>query len=198
MKESFGVDTPGYKKFEQIERNTTRMMKILDHLRDFSRVSELESVPIDINTVLECSFMLLEAQLQHKDIIIEKHLENGLPQIMGDHIKLEQVFLNLIINARDAMCSNDSKNERKLTITTQRGHNQVVMLFSDTGVGIPDKAKQKIFDPFFTTKEVGKGTGLGLAISHGIMEDHGGKIELVESRENEGTTFKLTFNKLKI
>jgi two-component system NtrC family sensor kinase len=115
-----------------------------------------------------------------------------LPQIRGDANQLEQVFLNLITNAKDAMEKRERK--RELTITTalirHNGWNDIEVSFADTGKGIPEENLEKIFEPFFSTKEVGKGTGLGLSICYGIVEAHGGRIE-VESRLDEGTTLRV-------
>jgi two-component system NtrC family sensor kinase len=115
-----------------------------------------------------------------------------MPKIWGDANQLEQVFLNLISNAKDAMERVERK--RELTIATalirHNGWKDVEISVKDTGNGVPEENVEKIFEPFFSTKEVGKGTGLGLSICYGIIEAHGGRIE-VESKMNEGTTFRV-------
>jgi two-component system NtrC family sensor kinase len=121
-----------------------------------------------------------------------KNFSPNLPKIWGDANQLEQVFLNLISNARDAMGKVDRK--RELTMSTglilRNGWNDMEISFKDTGSGIPEENLDKIFEPFFSTKQVGKGTGLGLSICYGIIEAHGGRIE-VESKLDEGTTFRV-------
>ena len=124
-------------------------------------------------------------------------LNDDLPPIMGDMNRLEQVFINLVINARNAMEEKkkqfvERETENILTIKSFQKDGQVVVTVTDTGTGIPDNMKDKIFEPFFTTRQVGKGTGLGLSISYGIVKDYGGTIE-VESEVGKGTSFKITF-----
>ena len=124
-------------------------------------------------------------------------LNYDLPPIMGDMNRLEQVFINLVINARNAMEEKreqfaERETENVLTIKSFQEDGRVIVTVKDTGTGIPDNMKDKIFEPFFTTREVGKGTGLGLSISYGIVKDYGGTIE-VESEVGKGATFKLTF-----
>ncbi|MDJ0720712.1 MAG: PAS domain S-box protein [Desulfobacterales bacterium] len=187
------------KQLEPIERNTKRMMRIIDHLRTFSRQSKAEYHALDINTVIDDSFLMIGEQLRLRNITVEKHLEDGLPQIEGETNQLEQVFLNLITNARDAITEKASEERGEdapadvIAITTRRlesDQRYVEILFRDTGGGIKENDQGNIFDPFYTTKEVGKGTGLGLSISYGIITDHGGKIEIAET-DSEGTTFRV-------
>jgi signal transduction histidine kinase len=197
-----------------INRNTKRMMNIIDHLRAFSRQSQKTFSPVNINQVLEDAFLMVGEQLRIRNIDVKWHLDSKLPMINGDANQLEQVFLNLITNARDAMISivecgmengdltSDSTDvafKGKLEIITRPGDkdNQqskgfVEILLRDNGGGIPADSVDKIFDPFFTTKEVGKGTGLGLSISYGIIKDHGGEIHVADTGK-EGTTFRVRF-----
>ncbi len=187
------------KQLEPIERNTKRMMRIIDHLRTFSRQSKAEYHALDINTVIDDSFLMIGEQLRLRNITIEKHLEDQLPRIEGETNQLEQVFLNLITNARDAITEKASEERGEdapadvIAITTRRlesDQRYVEILFRDTGGGIKEDDQGNIFDPFYTTKEVGKGTGLGLSISYGIITDHGGKIEIAAT-DSEGTTFRV-------
>jgi len=139
----------------------------------------------------------LSQQLKLRRIKVVLDLNDGLPPIMGDMNRLEQVFINLVINARNAMEKKkeqfvERETENILTIKSFQKNGQVVVTVTDTGTGIPDNMKDKIFEPFFTTRQVGKGTGLGLSISYGIVKDYGGTIE-VESEVDKGATFKLTF-----
>jgi PAS domain S-box-containing protein len=186
-------------QLDTIERNTKRMMRIIDHLRTFSRQSKAEFYPLDINSVIDDSFLMIGEQLRLRNIRIQKKLSDQLPRIKGETSQLEQVFLNLITNARDAIAesaaaaASDDAREDLIAITTQsavRNGNFVEILFRDTGGGINENVQDKVFDPFYTTKEVGKGTGLGLSISYGIIADHGGKIEITDTGPS-GTTFRI-------
>jgi PAS domain S-box-containing protein len=187
------------KKMEPIERNTKRMMNIIKHLRIFSRQSKSEYYALDVNQVIEESFLMVGEQLRLRNIEIKKSLDPNLPKIKGDTNQLEQVFLNLITNARDAITekNEDQKPEDEkvdsieiITKTSASEANLVEIYFKDTGKGIAESAKSSIFDPFFTTKEVGKGTGLGLSISYGIISEHNGQIEIADTG-SQGTTFKV-------
>lgn len=187
------------KDLKLIEKQTGRMMRIIDHLRAFARQSTGAFEQVNLNDVIDDSFTLITQQLKNLNIEIMKELDESIPRIWGDHNRLEQIFLNLMTNAKDAM---EEKGEGVLSIKTQpiidmTGDKNgkvtgVLVLFSDTGVGIGDNIMDKIFDPFFTTKEVGKGTGLGLSISYSILKDHGGSIT-AESNAGTGTTFRLEF-----
>ena len=196
-----GNSVPGNirKDLKLIEKQTGRMMRIIDHLRAFARQSTGAFEQVNLNDVIDDSFTLITQQLKNLNIEIMKELDESIPRIWGDHNRLEQIFLNLMTNAKDAM---EEKGEGVLSVKTQpimdmTGDKNgkvtgVLVLFSDTGVGIGDNIMDKIFDPFFTTKEVGKGTGLGLSISYSILKDHGGSIT-AESNDGTGTTFRLEF-----
>ncbi|MEK6538755.1 MAG: ATP-binding protein, partial [Nitrospirota bacterium] len=171
------------KDLKLIEKQTGRMMRIIDHLRAFARQSTGAFEQVNLNDVIDDSFTLITQQLKNLNIEIMKELDESIPRIWGDHNRLEQIFLNLMTNAKDAM---EENGEGVLSVKTQpiidmTGDKNgkvtgVLVLFSDTGVGIGDNIMDKIFDPFFTTKEVGKGTGLGLSISYSILKDHVGSI----------------------
>ena len=174
-----------------IGRNTKRMMNIINHLRTFSRQSPLDFHPVDINRVIENTFLMMGEQLRRHDIEVKRDPAANLPGIQGDANQLEQVFLNLIINAGDAI--ETAGNNRRIEIITRISDEvkgAIEILIKDTGGGISKECLEKIFDPFFTTKEVGKGTGLGLSISYGIVKDHKGEIEVAETGP-EGTTFRI-------
>ncbi|MEK6561211.1 MAG: ATP-binding protein, partial [Nitrospirota bacterium] len=187
------------KDLKLIEKQTGRMMRIIDHLRAFARQSTGAFEQVNLNDVIDDSFTLITQQLKNHNIEIMKELDESIPRIWGDHNRLEQIFLNLMTNSKDAM---EEKGGGVLSVKTQpiidmTGDKNgkvtgVLVLFSDTGVGIGDNIMDKIFDPFFTTKEVGKGTGLGLSISYSILNDHGGSIT-AESNAGTGTTFRLEF-----
>jgi signal transduction histidine kinase len=174
-----------------------RAVKIIDHLREFGRRTEIQKERVDINKPIRGVFTLLEQQLKLRGIEVVIELEKNLPPIMGDANRLEQVFINLVVNARNAMEEKmeaflGGDVESVLTVRSFRERNKVVVTVTDTGVGIPGDIRDKIFEPFFTTKGVGEGTGLGLSISYRIVRDYDGNIE-VKSEVEKGTTFRLTF-----
>ena len=181
--------------FDTIERNTKRMILIINHLRSFSRQSTNDFQSVDINQVINDAFLMIGEQMRLRNIETIKNLSEGLPYIKGDPYQLEQVFLNLLTNARDAIDSyhsegNGYRSKKEIVITTRMkngGSNMVEILFKDTGCGIASKDMDKIFDPFFTTKDVGKGTGLGLSISYGILQQHGGQLEFVDTSPGNTT-----------
>ncbi len=182
---------------EQIADQVARAVGIINHMREFGRKSDLDGQPIDINEPIEGVFTLLSRQLEVRGIDIVLELEEGLPRVFADSNRLEQVFIDLVINARDAMESKKTNafgapSKNVLTVKSQSKDNQVVVTINDTGNGIPHDIRDKIFEPFFTTKEVGGGTGLGLSISYGIVKDYNGTIE-VDSEEAKGSTFTVSF-----
>jgi len=169
-----------------IEGQTSRMMKIVKHLRTFSRAGSYEKSTIDVNQTISDCFILIGAQLKAHNVEVELDLSEQKPFVVGDTNELEQVFLNLITNARDAL---DERDDAKLTIRTRIDGQQISIEFADNGTGVPEDIAAHIFDPFFTTKEPGKGTGLGLSISHGIIDKHQGMISL---RNEGGAVFQIT------
>ncbi|MBI5967133.1 MAG: Cache 3/Cache 2 fusion domain-containing protein [Deltaproteobacteria bacterium] len=180
------------RRVELIQKCNERIAKIINHLRDFSRQSKFEFRHIEISELIENALLITGQQLLSHNIRISKNFQPDLPKIWGDANQLEQVFLNLISNAKDAMERVSRRGE--LTISTALIHHDgwedVEVSVKDTGIGIPEENVEKIFEPFFSTKEVGKGIGLGLSICYGIIEAHGGRIE-VESKVGEGTTFRV-------
>ena len=182
---------------KDISDNVQRAAGIIKHMRDFSRQSDAVKTKVCINRPIRDVFNVLGQQLRVHQIRVELELDAHIPYIMAEHNRLEQVFINLVTNAIDAM---DEKGklrgtdpwERVLTIRSYVEHGRVTAVVSDTGTGIPEEMRHKIFEPFFTTKEVGKGTGLGISISYGIVKDYDGTID-VDSTPGEGTTFTLTF-----
>jgi two-component system, NtrC family, sensor kinase len=177
---------------DKITRQTFRASEIVNSLLNFSRTSATEFTDVNLNKVLSETLTLLEHQLKISKIKIDTELYDGLPTIHGNAGKLQQVFLNLFLNARDAMAGNGGK----LHISTSNG-SSVVVSISDTGSGIAPEHLNRIYDPFFTTKNVpregqARGTGLGLAVTYGIIQEHAGKIR-VDSAPGKGTTFHLEF-----
>ena len=181
-----GKTDPLCKPLSSIEREGLRCKKIIQGLLDFSRRSPHTVQPVNLNDVLEAACQLSEYQISLENVNIVKGYAPNLPQVQGNANQLQQVFTNLVINAYHAM-----PNGGTLRLVTRAAGDKVQAIVSDTGVGIPSEHLKNIFDPFFTTKEVGKGTGLGLSISYGIIESHGGKIE-VGSQMGVGTTFVVT------
>jgi PAS domain S-box-containing protein len=182
---------------EEIDGNVDRASKVIKHMRDFARQSDLTRVRVNVNEPIRDVFKVMGQQLRVHQIEVELDLDQNLPHIMADHNRLEQVFVNLVTNAMYAMDDKglrwgDKKWRRLLNIKTFPANGQVVLTVSDTGKGIPQEIIDKIFEPFFTTREVGQGTGLGMSISYRIISDYGGTIE-VESEVDVGTTFTLRF-----
>jgi two-component system NtrC family sensor kinase len=171
----------------RIVQEAGRCKEIVKSLLEFARQSEPRMEPVDINRAITDDLFFLENQALFHNIRIDKHLDPSLPRALGNAGQLKQVFMNIIINAAEAMHGN---GELTITTSASRDGKTIFMEFSDTGEGIPEENLSRIFEPFFTTKDIGKGTGLGLATSYGIIESHGGKIS-VKSRVDEGATFTI-------
>ena len=159
--------------------------EIISHLRTFGRAAPVSREPISLRHVIERALSLMQEQLRLRQIEVTVELGSEEPVVVGNPIQLEQAFINLLTNARDAVADSPRKAIR---ISGSIGSAAVEVAFSDTGHGIPPGLERRIFDPFVTTKEVGKGTGLGLSITYGIVKEHGGTISVV-SRPGEGATF---------
>jgi two-component system NtrC family sensor kinase len=180
-------DDPRSKTLEKIIKQAFRASEIVNNLLKFSRVSGSEFSELDVNKVVRETVSLVEPMLKTSKISLNTQLTPSLPQVFGNHGKLQQVFMNLIMNARDAM-----PRGGELTLATEAENGSVLVEVGDNGVGIPNEHLSKIFDPFFTTKSTSRGTGLGLAVSYGIIREHAGQIR-VESAVGRGTTFRLEF-----
>ncbi len=176
------------RRLELIRRCNERIARIVDHLREFSRQSKPELKPMDLREPIENALLITGQQLLDHQIQLSKELSEDLPMVMGDSNQLEQVFLNLISNARDALDESDGPKELVIkTFCEERdGGKWVVASVRDTGPGIPPEIMDKVMEPFFTTKPVGRGTGLGLSLCFKIVEDHGGILEL-RSQLGKGT-----------
>jgi len=170
-------------KLDAIERNIDKASAIARELLQFSRQGESAFTPVNVNELLHGVLTLLQYKM--KNISIQQDLA-GLPEVMADGGKLEQVFINLLSNAVEAM-----PNGGTITIMTMRNDAGVRIRIVDTGSGIPKENLSRVFDPFFTTKEPGAGTGLGLSICYGIIKDHNGMIDL-NSIVDKGTTVTIT------
>ena len=172
---------------EKIARQTFRASEIVNSLLSFSRTSPTEFVTVDLNKVVRETLALMEHQLTKSGVTAELTFDDKLPRIKGSPGKLQQVFLNLFLNARDAM-----ERGGVLTVKTSALEGRVLVTVADSGGGIARENLEKIFDPFFTTKGAKKGTGLGLSVSYGIVREHAGNIE-VQSQIGAGTRFELSF-----
>ena len=173
---------------EQVERATN----IINHLREFGRKGDFRVYPVDLNEPIRDVFTIMGEQFRLRDIEVNLELDKAIPKIMAGRNRLEQIFLNLVTNARDAMKERGMEDVKKITVRTYLEGDLVVAEVSDTGKGIPERIQEKMFEPFFTTKEVGKGTGLGLSITYGLVRDFKGGID-VESTLDVGTTFRVRF-----
>jgi len=191
--ENLHEDCPNRTRVELTQECNRRMAKIINHLREFSRQAKAVFEPLDIHVPIENALMIMQQQLLSRNITTIKDLAPGLPRILADSNQLEQVFLNLISNARDSMeGGGDQRTELTIQTALVKTNEQqdLEVTIRDTGSGIPKEIMDKIFEPFFTTKQVKEGMGLGLAICYGIVESHGGRI-VVDSQEDRGTTFKV-------
>ena len=180
---------PKHQLLQKVQKQTERASNIVGNLLNFSRTGNAaEFTEIDINKLLDDTLQLLEPQLRKSEVEIIKDYVKSPPKILGNAGKIQQVFTNLILNARDAMFGGGA-----ITLTTRvENANEVIIEVSDDGAGIEQENLNKIYDPFFTTKDVGSGTGLGLAVSYGIVQEHNGTIQAT-SELGEGTTFKIVF-----
>jgi PAS domain S-box-containing protein len=186
-------DDKQFALLEKITRQTFRASEIVNSLLNFSRTSSTEFANVDLNRVIQETLTLLDHQFKTARINVQQELQPELPPIYGNTGKLQQVFLNLFLNAKDAMPSGGT-----LTISTNNGH-KVQVVVSDTGTGIAPEHIHRIYDPFFTTKNKpqarsghSSGTGLGLSVTYGIIQEHAGKIR-VDSMPGRGTTFIMEF-----
>ena len=159
--------------------------EIISHLRTFGRAAAVSREPVCLRQVIDRALSLMQEQLRLREIEVTVNLGPDEPVVLGNPIQPEQIFMNLLTNARDAMADSPRKQIR---ISGSVGAAAVEVAFADTGHGVSPGLERRIFDPFFTTKEVGKGTGLGLSITYGIVKEHGGTISVV-NRPNEGATF---------
>ncbi|GAB4422041.1 MAG: hypothetical protein OHK0032_17650 [Thermodesulfovibrionales bacterium] len=166
-----------------IEQETVRCKRIVQGLLDFARSPRHEEKLTNMNRILDETLTLLEYQPSMKRIVIKRDMDSNIIPVEADQLQLKQVFLNIILNAVQAMPEGG-----ELKITTKNVNKGVEVAISDTGIGIPEEERQKIFQPFYTTKK--DGTGLGLSISYGIIKEHGGEI-FVESEIGRGTRFKV-------
>lgn len=179
-------NSQNYEDVRTIERQAKNCKRIVEDLLKFARAGDTRKTVVDVNQSLRDLVDLLSRQFESVDISMETRLDQELPQVMGDTEKIKQVFMNLLVNAKQAITG--SGLIRIETANLESG--RILVTISDNGAGIPEDITDKVFDPFFTTKPVGEGTGLGLSVSYGIIRDHGGTIE-VKSEVGKGTVFSI-------
>jgi two-component system NtrC family sensor kinase len=173
-----------------IQEQAERASRIVRNLLTFARKGSAERVPVDLNDVIRRTLSLTAYDLKLKDVSVERELSGALPDVFGDRHGLQQVVLNLVTNAAQAVAENPRERPREITVSTWFD-GQVHLRVADTGPGIPDEVVQSVFTPFFTTKEPGKGTGLGLSITYSIVESHGGQITLEPRGARGGAAFRV-------
>jgi two-component system NtrC family sensor kinase len=185
LQDEQGLSKKGREYLNIMYRETSRMREIVMGLLDFARESSSKMKAMEVNEVIRQWLVLLRSQKEFKNITIEEHLTEDLPRVKGDSNQLQQVLVNLSLNACEAMPRGGT-----LSIFSSKDDTNVIISVADTGSGIKKENLESIYDPFFTTKPVGKGTGLGLSVTYGIVRQHGGTME-VKSKEGEGTTFTI-------
>ncbi len=177
------ADNPHYEMLRKIELQSVRASRMVNNLLNFARVTDSELAEVNLNNMMVDTVSLLEHQFKRSRVDVHVDLDPYLPKTLGMGGKLQQVFMNLFLNAKDAMPEGG-----RLDIKTALQDGKAVIQVRDSGTGIAPQDIQKIYDPFFTTKDVGKGTGLGLSVSYGIIQDHAGQID-VRSQPGRGTAF---------
>ena len=187
---SKGIVDPKYlsEKLVRIEEQTARAAVIIDHMRMFGREATERPESVDPRNVVMNALDLMGEQLRLAGIEVVTVLPDDCPCVLGHAIQMEQVILNLLTNARDAI--DESEGGAKITLQVSEGDQVVQITAQDTGKGIPDNVLHRIFEPFYTTKEMGKGTGLGLSVSYGIVRDMKGTI--VAENIDYGARFTIT------
>lgn len=176
------------KYLSQVTSETSRVGRIVSDLLSFSRRSKPHRAPADLNQIVRTTLSLVQHKMKLSNVAVEARLAETLPPVSCDQSQMQQVVLNLLLNAAEAA---QPKGGGRVTVSTEAAGGVVVLNISDNGEGIQPENLAKIFDPFFTTKPEGKGVGLGLAVSYGIIQAHGGDIE-VQSKVGEGTTFRIS------
>ena len=174
------------KDIEVMYSEAQRAAEVVKNLLTFARKHAPVKQLVDINSIIDKVLELRAYEQRVSNIQVNTHFAPDLPEIMADYFQLQQVFLNIVINAEHFMI--EAHNRGTLTITTERADDIITASFTDDGPGISKENLGHLFDPFFTTKEVGKGTGLGLSICHGVLTEHGGRI-YAESELGKGATF---------
>jgi len=191
LREKEGLDDQDKQDLDLVIQETTRASEIVRDLLDFARERPALREPLNVNDVVRKTIPLLERQKAFQQISVQEHLQSNLPLVDADMNRLQQVLLNLSLNACEAMHDGGT-----MTISTSAEGDKVVLKVIDTGCGIKEEHIDHIFEPFFSTKPVGKGTGLGLSVSYGIVQRHGGTLE-AESEFGKGATFTIVLPRTK-
>ncbi|BCS89736.1 ATP-binding protein [Pseudodesulfovibrio sediminis] len=204
MAEKENLDVPKAHYLQVVEDISTqvdRAAEIINTLRSFGRRSDLIEEKVDLNQPIKAVLSMIRRQFELDNIRFELDLKTGLPPVLAQSNRLQQVVFNLVTNARDAVndrsSPQDMETERRISIRTGAANNRVFCEVEDTGCGINEADRQKIFEPFYTTKSVGQGMGLGLAITYGIVKDYHGEIR-IQSVMNKGTIFRMEFPAAKV
>jgi signal transduction histidine kinase len=174
-----------------METETRRISQIVSNLLAFSRQSRMEMKSLDLNQLIDKTLLLSANLLKIDGVKVQKRLDPNLPDLVGSEDRLQQVFMNFISNAAEVMETNGGG---VLDIATEHSlqEGKIFVSFQDTGTGIASENLTRVFEPFFTTKKKGKGVGLGLSVAYGIIQEHGGSID-VKSKVGKGTTFRIEF-----
>jgi len=180
-------EDPRQRTIDRIVKQTFRASEIVNNLLNFSRTGGSELQELNLNSVLEETLTLVQHPFRTGRVNVLRNYAGELPAVLGSTTRLQQVFLNLFMNARDAMPEGGM-----LEVRTGARNGSVEVEVTDTGMGISAEHLSRIFDPFFTTKISGRGTGLGLSVSYGIIKEHAGKVD-VQSTPGKGTSFRLEF-----
>lgn len=181
--------------FDKINRSIDRIVQLIKNVKDFSRQSETNFAAVKVPTLINSCLALLEQQFYLRQIQVHRAYFENEVEILGDSTRLEQVFINILTNAMDAIEAVPHRKSGDIEIQVTHTADKVTIRITDNGIGIDPTLTEKVFDPFFTTKEVGRGTGLGLSISHRIVKDHYGTIELIP--RPEGASIVIEFPALR-
>jgi len=184
--EPFVEDEKSRWRLQTIREQVERISRIIQALLNMARPRETVREPVELEPLLDTTLSFLNVKLKRRAVTVERDYE-PTPSVLGDAEKLQQLFLNLALNAADAMEDGGGTLRVELRLFAP---DIVELVFSDTGAGIEEDDLEQVFDPFFTTKPAGQGNGLGLVVAEGIVSDHGGRID-VESREGDGATFRI-------
>jgi PAS domain S-box-containing protein len=170
-----------------------RAAEILNHLLNFSRMSSLQTVPEDLNAIIRNSVLLVKNDIMRSRVRVTTDLNERIPKVNLDRNRIQQVFINLFMNAIEAMPRGGQLKIRTYGKRGQKHQGIVLVELEDTGAGIPDHLLEKVFEPFFTTKDIGKGTGLGLYIVRNIIEGHHGRIKIENRKDRRGARVRIEF-----
>lgn len=189
MKKEMKTDDVFYRPVMLMDEQSTYIRNMLENLMELVRHRKIQKDAVDVNAVLTKSMNLLGDELRIRRIGWDLYLDKDLPEVLADALHLQQVFMNLTVNAMEALSEQPAGQTRTLEISTywNKESNQSIISFKDNGPGIAPQAKEKVFDPFFSTKE--KGSGVGLALCHDLIVEHGGRMDVASSPE--GTIFHI-------